>query len=83
MTGMSVVNVVCVRAHIRASPAGWRDHELRVDSYGLLRTSERGQLYALVPMVANFLGLGDDVERRCAGAGAGKSAIEPACRRTF
>ncbi len=50
------------------SPAGWVDRELRVDSYGLLRLSERGQIHVLVPALLNLRGLDDDV---VAGGGVG------------
>ncbi|MBI1949356.1 MAG: hypothetical protein HYS27_26955 [Deltaproteobacteria bacterium] len=45
----------------RPSPAGYQDDELRVDVTALLRLWQRGQIYALAPVVTNRRGHGDDL----------------------
>lgn len=60
VTGADTLGTWSAEGRWSPNPAGYFDDELRVDSYGLLRLSERGQIFALVPTLVTRRGVGDD-----------------------
>lgn len=60
-TGADTLGAWSADGRWRPNPQGWVDSELRLDVYGLLRLTERGQIHAMVPIFENRRGLDDEV----------------------